>query len=73
MQAAARVQRELAAFADAPAPTLKGELRREAASLEAELSAAEALLSEVEEKLQRWRGTCERLRNAHAAALTEGI
>jgi hypothetical protein len=33
----------------------------------------EALLLETEGQLQRWRGKCERLRNAHAAALTDGI
>jgi hypothetical protein len=33
----------------------------------------DALLAQVELKLQRWRATCERLRAAHAAALTDGV
>lgn len=33
----------------------------------------DSLLSEVELKLQQWQAGCERLRTAHAAALTEGI
>ena len=75
------MQRGLAAFAAASVPAdgsssaaaPAARLRREAAALEAELAAADALLAEAEARLQRWRGTCERLRSAHAAALTEGI